>query len=991
MMTLTNHYKQIAMRSMLLLVTAIITLSVNAMPAKPGLKRLLTLTDGTTIEARLVGDEHGHYWLGTNGKAYRETNDGKTYQLVDVEQVKQQAKVRRAKTNVRRAKRMPGAKRAAGTSSFTGEKKGIIILVNFADEVQFQDGNDKAYFQRIANEINFHDGDFVGSVHDYFFKQSEKEFILNFDVAGPYTLEHEMAYYGANDEDGYDVRPGEMVIEACKKANAYVSFADYDWDGDHVVDQVYVIYAGMSENEGGGADTIWPHEWSLTSADGAGPQTLDGVTIDTYACGSELNGSGKICGIGTLCHEFSHCLGYPDYYDTDYSGGQGMGCWDLMDSGSYNGGGYCPAGYTSYERWMAGWMEPVELTATTHVENMKALQDEANAYIIYNEGNRNEFFLLENRQQVDWDRGLPGSGLLILHCDYDANVWYNNEPNDDPDYQRMTWIPADNEYQTITYVDEDGEEYTEYSWGGMMTDTYPYNDSETGETNNAFSFATTPAANFYNKNSDGTYSMSGAVKNITQNNDDDGTVSFLYKSAVPMPLFSPAAGTYTEPQTVTVSCSDETATIYYTTDGTAPTADSRVYSGPITIESTTVLKAVAIAVDGEESKVATAKYVIRTSTESSYFRRATSIDDLISGQRCIIACGEQNVAAGILEYDDHDRGYMPIVEVEVADDIITINDKVLVFTLSGEEDEYAFQTNVGYLYAIDKRDVGYSDSEKKWTIIEDNDGLIMKFSDTWRMFYNKNDVRYLRFNAYSSEPNPNMLLANIYVETDKTPTPPPTPFVGSGVYELVTSKDMLETDRQYLIVSTNDGDYYAYDGFNSNKGEADIVTLDKNGRIDMNNGTNKAVPVKLSSPSKDVWTIYDTNDNAYLGGKSGKSNDLASSPKANTDYFKWTISISKSNVATVKNNGKNSSLQFNYNNDAPLFRVYSSDQTAIMLYKEMPVQQEIGITTGVERLNDNGQMINDKAGWFTIDGQKLSGKPTQKGIYLNNGKKRIIK
>ena len=545
------------------------------------------------------------------------------------------------------------------------------------------------------------------------------------------------------------------------------------------------------------------------------------------------------------------------------------------------------------------------------------------------------------------------------------------------------WIPADNEYQTITYVDDDGEEYTEYTWEGMMTDTYPYINSETGETNNAFSAYTTPAARFYNKNSDGTYFMMGAVKNITQNNDNGGTVSFLYKSAVPMPVFSLAAGTYTEPQTVTVSCSDAEAIICYTTDGTDPTANSTVYSGPITIESTTVLKAVAIAVDGEASKVTTAKYVIRTSTGSPYFRRATSLEDLVSGQRCIIACGEHNVAAGEL---DTYGNYLKIVEVEVADDIVTINDKVLVFTLSGDENQYAFQTDNGYLYAITTKKVDYGDAEKKWTIIKDNDGLIMKYSNLGRMFFNNNDANHLRFNVYDTTPTNKMLLANIYVETDETPTPGPTPFVGSGVYELVTSKDMLEADRQYLIVSTNDGDYYAYYGFNSDKGDVGIVTLDNN-CINMNNGTNEAVPVKLSSPSKDVWTIYDTNDKAYLGGKSGKSNDLASSPKANTDYFKWTISIGKSNVATVKNKGKNSSLQFNYNNDAPLFRVYSSDQTAIMLYKEMPVQLEIGITTGVKEM-ENGKLKNENesGGWFTIDGRRLSGKPMQKGIYIHNGK-----
>ena len=360
----------------------------------------------------------------------------------------------------------------------------------------FKENNNNALFQRIANEKDFSNGDFKGSMYDYFYAQSEGKFELTFDVVGPVTVSNTQSYYGSNDSYGNDKHPAEMVIEALKLVDSQVNFADYDWDGDGEVDQVYVVYAGKGEADGGASTTIWPHEWELSAAayynDGDGAQTLDGVIIDTYACGGELNGSGNIDGIGTMCHEFSHCLGYPDFYDTDYSGGQGMGYWDLMDSGSYNGDGYQPAGYTSYERWMAGWKEPVELTTTTQVANMKALQDGGETYIVYNDGNRNEYFLLENRQFTGWDASLPGEGLLILHVDYSASVWANNKPNDTPSHQRMTWIAADNEYQYTTYQ---GTKY--YSFSGMANDPFPYGSV------NAFNKSTTPAAKFYNKNTDG--------------------------------------------------------------------------------------------------------------------------------------------------------------------------------------------------------------------------------------------------------------------------------------------------------------------------------------------------------------------------------------------------------------------------------------------------------------------------------------------------------
>lgn len=330
-----------------------------AVPAKPGLTRLLTLSNGSTVMATLVGDEHGHYWQGTDGKNYQLISGTTTYQEVNSQEVIQRAQQRRAQANQRRVRRM-APQRVGDVGSITGKKKGLIILVNFTD-VSFKASNNNALYKRIANEQNFSYGNFKGSMYDYFYAQSDGLFELTFDVVGPVTVSKAQSYYGGNDSDGHDQHPAAMVIEALKLVDSQVNFADYDWNNDKTVEQVYVVYAGQGEADRGADETIWPHEWTLSSAnyygDGSGTQTLDGVKIDTYACGGELNGDNNIAGIGTMCHEFSHCLGYPDFYDTDYSGGQGMGYWDLMDSGSYNGNGYQPAGYTSYERALGGRME----------------------------------------------------------------------------------------------------------------------------------------------------------------------------------------------------------------------------------------------------------------------------------------------------------------------------------------------------------------------------------------------------------------------------------------------------------------------------------------------------------------------------------------------------------------------------------------------------------------------------------------------------------
>lgn len=79
--------------------------------------------------------------------------------------------------------------------------------------------------------------------------------------------------------------------------------------------------------------------------------------------------------------------------------------------------------------------------------------------------------------------------------------------------------------------------------------------------------------------------------------------------AVAVPTFSPAADTYTRTQNVTISCTTEGASIYYTTDGTDPTSSSTAYTGAIPVSESQTIKAIAIK-GADVSLVATATYTI---------------------------------------------------------------------------------------------------------------------------------------------------------------------------------------------------------------------------------------------------------------------------------------------------------------------------------------------------------------------------------------------
>ncbi len=493
-------------------------LTAWAIPAKR-VTRTLTLTDGTQVAATFMGDELFHYWQAEDGTQYTEQADG-TFAALDArarEARARKARQRAAQENSRRRQR-----RRAG-SAMTGNKRGIVILVNFTDKKMVCSRDE---FDRAFNQTGYSDHGSAGSVRDYFLAQSYGQLTVDFDVVGPYTLKNNMKYYGGNDSDGNDLRPGTMVIEAVKAADPYVNFADYDWDGDGEVDQVYVVYAGYGEAQSNIANNIWPHEWDLTSAnyygDGAGAQRVDGVTVDTYACSNELiyGKSTQIDGIGTACHEFSHCLGLPDIYDTSgITSNYGMGSWDLMNTGSYNGDGYVPAAFTSYERWFAGWLTPTEISDYTRVKDMKALTDAPEAYVIYNQADRNEYYLLENRQRKGFDAELAGSGLLVLHVDYDSNVWYNNEVNNTRGHERMTIVPADNNRSETR---ESGDPWPQLN--------------KTELTNTS-----TPAATLYNANTDGKKLLNMPLRNITLAN---GLISFT-AGETPTGIHSATDGTGT--------------------------------------------------------------------------------------------------------------------------------------------------------------------------------------------------------------------------------------------------------------------------------------------------------------------------------------------------------------------------------------------------------------------------------------------------------------
>ena len=89
------------------------------------------------------------------------------------------------------------------------------------------------------------------------------------------------------------------------------------------------------------------------------------------------------------------------------------------------------------------------------------------------------------------------------------------------------------------------------------------------------------------------------------------SATFTFTTQTPTVTFAPAPGTYSSSQTVTLSNTDANAKIYYTTDGSTPSASSILYAGPIQVSTSETIKAIAIDPQLQNSLISSAAYVIQ--------------------------------------------------------------------------------------------------------------------------------------------------------------------------------------------------------------------------------------------------------------------------------------------------------------------------------------------------------------------------------------------
>lgn len=461
-----------------------------AIPAKQGVHTIVQ-ADGTTLNVRVVGDEFFNYQTTEDGYLIKQKTDNLYYYadigadgkiVASTMKAKNPSKRTAAESSYLSTKRknypshlalsratemrrkmnpyLPRQlvlKHQEPSSRGLTAKKELVILINFAD-VNMQ--ITKEEFSNMLNSADYNapvkmvspnsslNLTYQGSAVDYFKDNSFNAFNTTFDVIGPVTLPESMAYYGANDIEGSDVKPREMIIDACKAAANITDLSAYKSTApgrESFVDGIFVFFPGIGANEGND-NNIWPHRWSCEGMGGDKNNIGNGVLIGGYACASELSKypSGNIgaTGIGTFCHEYSHVLGLVDMYDTDYENNGysiGLGNISLMASGCYKHHGLIPTGYTLFEKWNAGFIDQFKVI-TKPESSITIKPDDKFIYAIVNGENPNkfnEFFYLEARSGIvnDWDRMLVKEkdrehwGLAVYHVHYHNGSDNMNDPS----------------------------------------------------------------------------------------------------------------------------------------------------------------------------------------------------------------------------------------------------------------------------------------------------------------------------------------------------------------------------------------------------------------------------------------------------------------------------------------------------------------------------------------------------------------------------------
>ncbi len=320
--------------------------------------------------------------------------------------------------------RLRGA--ASGPKTLRADLPGVralVLLVEFADTTFRTTAHPPSHFESLLFAVR------SPSVRAYYEEISCGGFILEGEVhpltrlgapIARYTGDGqcEGCYWGIGD---YPYNSQGLVEDLVARVDPSVDFSRFDSDVDGVVDILFVVHAGVANEDRPGPRRFHSHQWHTVRE-----PVADGVRVVSYVLMSEWSG------LGGFAHEMAHLFGLPDLYDLG-GGSEGLGDWSLMGSGARLGDPVYanPAHPDAWTRLSLGFAaaDTAPIAGAVGSVRMTPVATGGRILKLWNHKRPgSEYFLVESRSRsaARFDRDLPGEGLLVYHVD-DA-VPTNNNP-----------------------------------------------------------------------------------------------------------------------------------------------------------------------------------------------------------------------------------------------------------------------------------------------------------------------------------------------------------------------------------------------------------------------------------------------------------------------------------------------------------------------------------------------------------------------------------
>ena len=482
-----------------------------------------------------------------------------------------------------------------GTTPLSGTVRIPVLLVQFSDKMPtYTQSQINGYFNSPTITTD------TISVSKYYNMQSYGDLNLVFDVYNWTTMPQTFAYYSATSTSEF-----QLIIDAVNTFNPNVNFAQYDNDNDGRIDGMVLIYPDIGRNN---AQGIWPHARILRNYTN---YSVDGKYYGNTALVPEKGvGYSNTFEIPITTHEFAHVLGLPDLYAMGPSGQlnngpiTGMSMMSFQENACY----YKPINLDVWSRYFLGWINPTVLTVDSPKEiSLRSVNDYPDAVILKNSNmGPREFFIIENRYRSLTDPNnldkcmfvngeiTYGGGLAIYHVDENKiEAHYpNNWVNWDPDgnyYDYTTWpgiIIRENFIDSSSIYTNQLDLYFNSPYLGC--NNWSYFDE------NQYLCALYAISDSTTRSYTGNVNPLIRFQALTGPNQYTMTAKMLVWEETATPSSTPTPGNYSQAIQVTLSTTTPQSTIYYTTNGTEPTASSPIYTTPINLtEGTTTIKAIA--------------------------------------------------------------------------------------------------------------------------------------------------------------------------------------------------------------------------------------------------------------------------------------------------------------------------------------------------------------------------------------------------------------